>query len=164
MYSTCAVRLILLNLVNEKPLISLTGALHSSQAFLFSLTLLIKELSNLDWHILSVTDVTQRLSTSITRGLESAQVTRKIAEHGKNEHSPPPSHLFRRIFMYIFGGFGSLLLVSGILCCVAWKPLGEPVPQVSNLALGVVLFLVAALQAFFNAWQVLLTSNFKKAN
>jgi sodium/potassium-transporting ATPase subunit alpha len=60
----------------------------------------------------------------------------------------------RRLLFYVFGGFGSLLIVAGILCCVAWKPLGEPLPTISNLALGVVLFIVAALQAVFNAWQV----------
>lgn len=115
---------------------------------------LTKELSTLDWHILSVELVAQRLSTTLSRGLDAAQVNRKLAEYGKNEHTPPSSHLLRRLFSYIFGGFGSLLLISGILCCVAWKPLGEPAPQISNLALGVVLFIVAALQALFNGWQV----------
>jgi hypothetical protein len=57
---------------------------------------------------------------------------------------------------YTLGGFGSLLIVAGILCCIAWKPLGEPAPQIANLALGVVLFIVAAFQTFFNAWQVYL--------
>jgi sodium/potassium-transporting ATPase subunit alpha len=108
----------------------------------------------LDWHNIAVDDALQRLSTRLTGGLDGAQVTRKRSEYGKNEHSPSPSHLFRRIAVYIFGGFGSLLIVAGILCCVAWKPLGEPAPQVSNLALGVVLFIVAGLQAFFNGWQV----------
>jgi sodium/potassium-transporting ATPase subunit alpha len=108
----------------------------------------------MDWHVCSVDDVCQRLSTSLIHGLESTQVTRKRIESGKNEHSPPPSHIMRRLLFYVFGGFGSLLIVAGILCCVAWKPLGEPLPQISNLALGVVLFIVAALQAVFNAWQV----------
>jgi hypothetical protein len=90
----------------------------------------------------------------LTRGLEEPQVARKRAEVGKNEHSPPPSHFFRRLLLYVFGGFGSLLIIAGILCCVAWKPLGEPDPQISNLALGIVLFVIAGLQAVFNAWQV----------
>lgn len=90
----------------------------------------------------------------MARGLEEPQVVRKRAEVGKNEHSPPPSDIFRRLLLYVFGGFGSLLIIAGILCCVAWKPLGEPAPQISNLALGIVLFIVAGLQAVFNAWQV----------
>lgn len=96
------------------------------------------------------------MSTSLSRGLEGGQVTRKRAEVGKNEHSPAPSGLFRRMLGYTLGGFGSLLIVAGILCCIAWKPLGEPAPQIANLALGVVLFIVAAFQTFFNAWQVYL--------
>jgi sodium/potassium-transporting ATPase subunit alpha len=103
---------------------------------------------------LSTEEVCQRLSTTVQRGLEDVQVVRKRTEAGKNEHSPPPSHLFRRIVFYVFGGFGTLLITAGILCCIAWKPLGQPAPQISNLALGIVLFIVAALQAFFNAWQV----------
>jgi sodium/potassium-transporting ATPase subunit alpha len=111
-------------------------------------------ISSLDWHLISVEEVCQRLSTSLNRGIDETQATRKRSECGKNVPSPAPSHLIRRTLGYVFGGFGSLLIVAGILCCVAWKPLGEPAPQVSNLALGVVLFIVASLQAFFNAWQV----------
>jgi sodium/potassium-transporting ATPase subunit alpha len=54
--------------------------------------------------------------------------------------------------MYCFGGFGSLLLVGGVLCLVAWRPLGNP-PAAANAALGVVLIIVFFIQAFFNAWQ-----------
>lgn len=44
-------------------------------------------------------------------------------------------------------------MVGGILCCVSWKPLGNPNPAVANLALGVVLFIVFIIQALFNFWQ-----------
>lgn len=33
------------------------------------------------------------------------------------------------------------------------KPLGEPAPQAPNLALAIVLLVVVAVQAVFNAWQ-----------
>lgn len=36
---------------------------------------------------------------------------------------------------------------------LSWQPLGEPNPAVANLALGIVLFAVFGIQAFFNAWQ-----------
>jgi sodium/potassium-transporting ATPase subunit alpha len=116
---------------------------------------LMTELSNLDWHTASVEEVCQRLSTSLTHGLDTEQIARKRNQYGKNEPSPPPSRMLQRLLSYIFGGFGTLLIVAGILCCVAWKPLREPLPQVANLALGIVLFIVAGLQAFFNGWQVL---------
>lgn len=38
------------------------------------------------------------------------------------------------------------------------KPLGEPAPQASNLALAVVLLIVVVVQAVFNAWQDFSTS------
>lgn len=67
---------------------------------------------------------------------------------------------------YIFGGFGSVLIIAAILCFIAWyafsaaclyatntvalrKPLGEPNPSVANLALAIVLVVVASLQSFF---------------
>jgi sodium/potassium-transporting ATPase subunit alpha len=53
---------------------------------------------------------------------------------------------------YLFGGFGSVLLIGGILVFICWKPLGDP-PQVANLALGIVLIAVFFIQAGFNAWQ-----------
>jgi sodium/potassium-transporting ATPase subunit alpha len=112
------------------------------------------EISNLVWHTVSVDEVSRRLSTNISLGLDTQQVDRKQGEHGKNQLSPPPSRWFRKLLYYIFGYFGTLLIVAGILCCVAWKLLGEPVPQASNLALGVILFIVAGLQAFFHGWQV----------
>jgi sodium/potassium-transporting ATPase subunit alpha len=62
---------------------------------------------------------------------------RRLARDGKNVISPPPNHIFRKIFFYIFGGettlnehqcslftgnsgFGSLLMVASIICFVAW--------------------------------------------
>jgi sodium/potassium-transporting ATPase subunit alpha len=108
----------------------------------------------LQWHSLSINDVSQRLATNRTNGLSSEHVIRKHRQYGKNIHSRPPSHYFRKVSGYVFGGFGFILIVAGILCCVAWRPLGEPEPQAANLALGIVLFIVAGVQACFNAWQV----------
>lgn len=66
--------------------------------------------------------------------------------------TPPPSGLVGKITGYFFGGFGSILVVAGILVFVAWKPLGSP-PAVANLALACVLIAVWLIQAAFNAWQ-----------
>lgn len=76
----------------------------------------------------------------------------KVAEFGRNVPSPPPSQLARKLFEYFFGGFGSVLLIGGILVFVSWKPLGDP-PAVANLALAIVLLAVFVIQAAFNAWQ-----------
>lgn len=54
---------------------------------------------------------------------------------------------------YFFKGFGSILCVGGILVFITWKPLGEPDPQIANLALGIVLIAVFLIQAAFNGYQ-----------
>jgi sodium/potassium-transporting ATPase subunit alpha len=66
--------------------------------------------------------------------------------------TPPKSGLLGKIIGYFFGGFGSILVVAGILVFVSWKPLGDP-PAVANLALAAVLIAVWLIQAAFNAWQ-----------
>ncbi|CZR59083.1 related to PMR1-Ca++-transporting P-type ATPase located in Golgi [Phialocephala subalpina] len=124
------------------------------------------EFGGLEWHTWSVSEVENRLETSIKQGLSSEQVTRKQKEFGKNAPSKPPSDLFSRLIGYMFGGFGSVLLIGGILVTITYKqvffpepdgfrvlsrgngadfealmfrPLGEPTPAVANLALAIVL-------------------------
>lgn len=77
---------------------------------------------------------------------------RRIGEYGRNKMTPPPSGLLGRIMGYFFGGFGSILLVAGVLVFIAWRPLGKP-PAPANLALACVLIAVWLIQAAFNAWQ-----------
>jgi len=72
------------------------------------------ELGDLDWHTISVNDVETRLSTSLIRGLSREQVEKKAKEFGKNMPSKPPSDLASRVFGYLFGGFGSVLLIGGV--------------------------------------------------
>jgi sodium/potassium-transporting ATPase subunit alpha len=112
-----------------------------------------QELASLDWHLISLDEVYNRLSTSRTQGLSADQAHRKLSEFGKNTPSRPPTHYTKTIFGYFFKGFGSILLIGAILVFVSWKPLGEPAPAVSNLALAIVLLAVFFIQAAFNAWQ-----------
>ncbi|KAH8115708.1 sodium-potassium ATPase [Phellopilus nigrolimitatus] len=118
----------------------------------------VKEISSLDWHKISVDEVLMRLAVAPKAGLDPAQVQRRLQTSGKNVISPPPSRLLRQIVGWVFGGFGSLLLVASIICFISWKPLGNPDPEASNLALAVVLLIVVASQAAFNAWQDFSTS------
>lgn len=127
-------------LVSERPLLTPKQ----------SLTVL--DLADLEWHTISPDELYRRLSVALTQGLSDEQVKRRAGENGKNKMTPPPSDLFGRIMGYFFGGFGSILLVAGILVFIAWKPLGHP-PAVANLALACVLIAVFVIQAAFNAWQ-----------
>lgn len=78
------------------------------------------DIADLKWHTLTIDQVAERLSVALTVGLESTQVDRKVKEHGKNEITPPSKNILKKIFKYIFGGFGPLLLGAAILCFIAW--------------------------------------------
>jgi sodium/potassium-transporting ATPase subunit alpha len=110
------------------------------------------ELTNLEWHTLSVDELQKRLRTSPAEGLSNDEAYRRLQQHGRNTLSPFPTRWFWQIFGYFFKGFGSVLLVGSILVFVSWKPLGEP-PATANLALAIVLLAVFFIQAAFNAWQ-----------
>lgn len=110
------------------------------------------DVGSLEWHTMTPEKLCAQLKTSVETGLSSGSVKEKITEFGRNVPSPPPSHLAQKLFGYFFGGFGSILLIGGILVLVSWKPLGDP-PAVANLALAIVLFAVFLIQAAFNAWQ-----------
>jgi magnesium-transporting ATPase (P-type) len=84
--------------------------------------------------------------------LSSNKAEERLRKYGRNKISPLPNPWFWKIFGYFFKGFGSILLVGGILVFISWKPLGEP-PAVANLALGIVLIAVFVIQAAFNGWQ-----------
>ncbi|CDR37574.1 CYFA0S01e12464g1_1 [Cyberlindnera fabianii] len=105
------------------------------------------------WHCQSVELVAKSFSTDSAKGLSDSQYQLNLKQYGTNVHHPPRTNWFKKIAGYLFGGFGPLLLIGGILCCIAWKPLGNPNPAVANLVLGVVLLLVFLIQALFNAWQ-----------
>ncbi|KAK2049021.1 Na,H/K antiporter P-type ATPase [Colletotrichum somersetense] len=110
------------------------------------------ELSELEWHTLSVNEILRRQSSSLADGLSPDQVQRRMAHYGKNAPSPAPTNHTKRILGYFFKGFGTVLLVASILVFIAWKPLGSP-PAVANLALAIVLLGVFFIQAAFNMWQ-----------
>ncbi|KAH9965077.1 sodium-potassium ATPase [Russula compacta] len=117
-----------------------------------------RDLSELDWHHVSIDEALRRLGVAPKNGLDAPQAQRRAVQFGANQISPPPSRLLRKVIGWVFGGFGSLLLVASIVCFIAWKPLGNPNPQSSNLALAIVLLVVVLLQAVFNAWQDFSTS------
>ncbi|KAI5302911.1 hypothetical protein KEM56_000234 [Ascosphaera pollenicola] len=112
----------------------------------------LQELEELKWHTMPVNEIYTALNTSVNYGLSAEQIERRLEQYGRNAPTPPPSQWARKIFFYLFGGFGSILLLGSILVFVSWRPLGSP-PSISNLALAIVLLGVFVIQAAFNAWQ-----------
>jgi len=114
--------------------------------------LLLPDIALLEWHIITINDLSTRLSTSLKDGLSNDQVQRRAIQYGKNSPSQPNTHYTRKALGYFFGGFGPVLFVASILVFIAWKPLGQP-PAPANLALAIVLLFVFFIQAAFNMWQ-----------
>lgn len=60
------------------------------------------ELTNLEWHKISVEEVTKRLDSSGSAGLTSILARERLARDGPNKPTPVSSKLAQRIFWYIF--------------------------------------------------------------
>ena len=139
----------------ERPVresLSLQVRLLLQDQSLFILTFVSSDLASLEWHTISVDELTTRLSACIKDGLSNNQVRHRIATYGKNAPPPPKTHHIKKTLGYFFKGFGTVLLVASILVFIAWKPLGKP-PVLANLALAIVLLAVFFIQAAFNIWQ-----------
>lgn len=104
------------------------------------------DFKDIDYHTATVEELLTRFSTSRSEGLSSSEVSQKLKTIGRNIPSPPPSRWIQKTLGYLFGGFGSILFVAGVLVFVAWKPLGNPNPAVANLALAIVLLIVWVIQ------------------
>nr|GAT50085.1 H-K-ATPase alpha [Mycena chlorophos] len=119
----------------------------------------VKDLAEVTWHTLSTQDVCNRLGVSASLGLDGPIAARRLATNGKNVISRPPKNLARKIFFHIFGGFGSLLFVASSIIASSLGPLDDPNLFAPNIALAVVLLIVIAIQAAFNAYQDFSTSH-----
>ena len=78
------------------------------------------DLSDLDWHHVSIDEALRRLGVSPKTGIDTTQVQRRVAQYGANQISPPSSRMLRKVLGWVFGGFGSLLLGASIVCFLAW--------------------------------------------
>jgi sodium/potassium-transporting ATPase subunit alpha len=109
-----------------------------------------------DVHIIPIQEVYNRFHTNPRNGLSADAITDARAQYGANKLTPPkpPSYgwlLFKELFM----GFNCILWFAGILAFLAYKPFGEPSPSITNLALGVVLFIIITLNSVLNVYQQL---------
>jgi sodium/potassium-transporting ATPase subunit alpha len=105
-----------------------------------------------DFHKITFDELCDKLSTSITDGLDAASAQQKLIKNGKNKITQKRKNPIFKILGYFFSGFCGLIWVAAIVCILAWKPIGNS-PDPTNLGLGIMLILVIFIQAAFTAFQ-----------
>lgn len=97
----------------------------------------IKEVADLEWHLLTRDEALQRLNVSQKVGLDPEVAQRRLKQNGPNAVTPhkpnvwlkyvtvhhlhlPVCAYVDRCVSYVFGGFGTILFIASVLCFIAW--------------------------------------------
>ena len=109
-----------------------------------------------DAHIIPLDDLYTRFHTDQRHGLSSGHVADARAQYGSNKLTPPkPPNYILLLIQQLLSGFNSILWFAGVLAFLAWKPLGDSETASSNLALGIVIFIVIICNSVLNVYQQL---------
>ncbi|CAF4812261.1 unnamed protein product [Rotaria sp. Silwood1] len=105
-------------------------------------------------HMIPLEKLFQHFHTNPKTGLSSNFIPDVRAQYGDNTLTPPkqPSY-FWLLFKQLFAGFNSILWFAGIIAVLAYKSFGAVHPDLSNLALGILIFIVIILNSILNAYQ-----------
>lgn len=106
----------------------------------------------LDYHILPKDKICNQFNVSIDRGLSNDIALKRLERDGKNLLPHPHENQIRKILVYVFGGFCSVLWIGVIIFFLCWRPLGNP-PAPYNLGLAILVLIVIFLQAGFSCFQ-----------
>ncbi|KAF8957883.1 hypothetical protein BDZ97DRAFT_1669215 [Flammula alnicola] len=86
------------------------------------------------------------------RGLEKTIAAHHLQRDGPNELLQKQPKYIWKFLGYLFGGFCSILWIGVIVFFLCWKTLSSP-PNITNLALAIVIIFVILLQAGFSGFQ-----------
>ncbi|KAF9906039.1 hypothetical protein EC991_001121 [Linnemannia zychae] len=109
--------------------------------------------SAIDFHKLSESEINLRFNSNPTTGLTQPEASRRLKANGLNTLDSPKPNYFKMILGYTFGGFCSILWLGVITFLICWQPPLSPTPNVTNLALAILVLFVIVLQASFSAFQ-----------
>merc|ERR1712055_13235 len=116
----------------------------------------LKQELEIDVHKVDVDVLCKRFNTSIENGLDAKQAAQGLAEHGKNELTPPPTTPeWVKFCQCLFSGFAMLLWLGAFLCFLAYSIQASAYeePPDDNLYLGVVLSAVVTVTGIFSYYQ-----------
>merc|ERR1711970_347815 len=116
----------------------------------------LKQELEIDVHKVDVDVLCKRFHTNIEQGLTDTQAAKGLAEHGKNELTPPPTTPeWVKFCQCLFSGFAMLLWLGAFLCFVAYgiQASAYEEPPDDNLYLGIVLSAVVTVTGIFSYYQ-----------
>merc|ERR1711953_1296708 len=116
----------------------------------------LKQELEIDVHKVDVDVLCKRFNTNIEQGLSDQQAAKGLAEHGRNELTPPPTTPeWVKFCQCLFSGFAMLLWLGAFLCFVAYgiQASAFEEPPDDNLYLGVVLTTVVVVTGIFSYYQ-----------
>ncbi|CAO3563511.1 unnamed protein product [Mortierella alpina] len=106
-----------------------------------------------DFHKLSESEINLRFNSHQTLGLSQDEAGRRLSANGPNALEVRKPNYVKKILGYLFGGFCSILWVGVITFIICWRPPLSNPPNVTNLALAILVLFVILLQAAFSAFQ-----------
>ena len=109
-----------------------------------------------DYHKLTFDELSQRLNTSVTDGLDENIAKENLIKYGKNKMTQKRTNPVLKVIGYFFTGFCPLIFIAACVCILAWQPIGSingKTPDTTSLALGIMLIIVIFIQAGFTAFQ-----------
>merc|ERR1712223_1576201 len=116
----------------------------------------LKQELEIDVHKVDVDVLCKRFNTNVEQGLTDTQAAKGLAEHGKNELTPPPTTPeWVKFCQCLFSGFAMLLWLGAFLCFLAYSIQASAYeePPDDNLYLGVVLSAVVTVTGIFSYYQ-----------
>lgn len=111
---------------------------------------------NLTYHKMTLDEISREFGTSVTVGIDETKASQLLIKNGPNKIKQKSENKILKMLSYFFAGFGTLFMLAAIVCILAWRPIGSldgETPDITNLALGILLILVIIIQAGFNAFQ-----------
>lgn len=92
------------------------------------------------------------MGVSPDQGLSEQEASPRLQKNGRNTLPEPQANYLKKLFVYVFGGFCSVLWIGAVIFFICWKPLSDP-PSAQNLAMAVLIPIVIFPQAGFSAFQ-----------